>query len=184
MILALLLHVLIVLLLVAGLWLGLQEWVVRNNAAMVDESALAYTGAVSRAELVNQRAHVNRDPRFAQNPANTGFIFFYDCRNVDLLIQGALPESLFVGFSAYDRYAMPVSSMVIDDDVRDSEMNYRVYLTSRPTGARNEIDVHNVPCGTGIIRFTQMTEPELVEQYEPILEAVPQASIPSDVEVV
>lgn len=158
--------------LVVVLPLVLQELIARKNARMVDESALKYTGASSREELVNRRAHVNRDPRFAQNPANTGFIFFYDCRDADLVIEGALPACEFFGISVYDRFSMPMPSMVIDDDVRDSDGRYAIFLTTRPRGARNEIDVSANPRGTGIIRYSHMMSPETIEQYEPNLEVV------------
>ena len=165
-------HVIVIAALVVVLPLVVQALVARKNARMVDESALAYTGAASREELVNRRAHVNRDPRFAQNPANTGFIFFYDCRDADLVIEGALPACEFFGISVYDRFSMPLPSMVIDDDVRSSDGRYAIFLTTRPRGARNEIDVSATPRGTGIIRYSHMEKPETVAEYEPRLEVV------------
>lgn len=164
--------------LVIVLPLVLQEVVARKNARMVDESALAYTGARSRADLVNRRAHVNRDPRFAQNPANTGFIFFYDCRDADLVIEGVLPACKLFHVSVYDRFSMPLPSMVNDDDVRGSDDRYVIFLTTRPRGARNEIDVSANPRGTGIIRYSHMTHPDTIEQYEPTLAAVARDGAP------
>lgn len=165
-------HVIVIAALVVVLPLIVQALVARKNARMVDESALTYTGARSREELVNRRAHVNRDPRFAQNPANTGFIFFYDCRDADLVIEGVLPDCKFFGISVYDRFSMPLPSMVIDDDVRSSDVRYAIFLTTRPRGARNEIDVSATPRGTGIIRYSHMEKPETIAEYEPRLEAV------------
>lgn len=167
-----LVHLAVIGLLAVALPLLVQELVARSNAAMVDQSALAYTGATTRKALVNRRAHVNRDPRFAQNPANTGFIFFYDCTRVDLRIEGILPSCLFFGVSVYDRFSMPAAAMAIDQDVEGPDGRYTVFLTTRPTGARNEIDVRAVPCGTGIIRCSHMPRPELIERYEPTLEEI------------
>jgi hypothetical protein len=165
-----LINALVVPVLMLVLHLAFQEWVAHKNAAMVDQSALAYTGARSRQDLVNRRAHVNRDPRFAQNPANTGFIFFYDCRDADLLIEGEMPPCEFFGVSVYDRYSMPLPSMVIDGDLREFEGRYVVLLTTRPSGALNEIDVSAMPQGTGIIRCSHMAQPETITRYEPSLE--------------
>ena len=168
-------NLVVVVVIIVALLLALQEAVARSNAHMVDESALTYTGAKTREELVNRRAHVNRDPRFAQNPANTGFIFFYDCRDTDLAIEGVLPPCKFFGISVYDRFSMPLPSMAIDDDVRDGDGRFVVFLTTRPSGARNEIDVSENPRGTGILRYSHMERPETIDQYEPSLVTVPTA---------
>lgn len=170
----------VVLALLLLLPLAFQEWVARKNAAMVDQSALAYTGARSRQELVNRRAHVNRDPRFAQNPANTGFIFFYDCRTADLVIEGELPPCEFFSVSVYDRYSMPQPSMVIDDSLRELEGRYVIFLTTQPSGARNEIDVSAMPQGTGIIRCSHMKAPESIDRYEPRLSLVERGLAPRE----
>ncbi len=168
----------VVLALMLLLPLAFQEWVARKNAAMVDQSALKYTGALTRRELINRRAHVNRDPRFAQNPANTGFIFFYDCRTTDLVIEGEIPPCEFFAVSVYDRYSMPLPTMVIDDDLRDLGGRYVIFLTTRPRGARNEIDVSAMPQGTGIIRCSHMKHPESIERYEPRMTLARQAGAP------
>lgn len=165
-------HLAVIAVLVIALPLVLQELVARRNARMVDESALAYTGARSREALVNRRAHVNRDPRFAQNPAVTGFIFFYDCRETDLVVEGVLPACKFFGISVYDRYSMPGEAMVIDEDVRTGDGRFIAFLTTRPSGARNEIDVRAIPRGTGIIRYSHMERPETIEEIEPSLARV------------
>ncbi|ESQ14949.1 MAG TPA: hypothetical protein DDY14_14260 [Chromatiaceae bacterium] len=149
-----------------------REWVARRNAKMVDESAQSWTGINSRHALVNRRAHLNRDPRFAQNPANTGFIFFYDCGSTDLAITGVLPECRFFGISVYDRFSRPLPAMVIDEDVRDADDTFIAFLTIRPTGARNEINVRACPRGTGIIRYSQMRHPDSIGRFEPTLVTV------------
>lgn len=168
----LLTHAAVVMALVAVLPLLLEALVAARNARMVDESALRYTGARSREELVNRRAHVNRDPRFAQNPANTGFIFFYDCRNGDLAVEGRLPPCKLFSVSVYDRFARPLPSLVIEDDVREPDGRYAVFLSARPRGARNEIDVSTHPRGTGIVRCSHTTHPETIDEYEPTLRVI------------
>lgn len=143
--------------------------VARRNARMVDESAFAYCKQSDRAQLVNRRAHVNSDPRFAQNPANSGFILFYDCRSADLVVQGRAPECRFFGVSAYDAWSMPLPSMVIDRQVCGQDGVYQVTLTSTPRGTRGELDVSACPKGTAIIRFSYVTEPVEVDAFEPTL---------------
>jgi hypothetical protein len=87
------------------------------------------------------------------NPDNTYWVVVYDCRDTDVEIQGVVPKAKYWSMVPYNEYMLPLDSYVFDGNVtKDKEGAYTAYLTTRPRGRRNEIDVSASPIGGLVIR--------------------------------
>jgi len=102
------------------------------------------------------------------NPANVYFTLNYDCRKADLEISGVVPEGQYWSLVPYDRYTVPLESYLMDKTVvTDDEGHYTAYLTTRPQGKPNEINVSTCPRGFVIIRNSLPKNPSMVAQSQP-----------------
>ncbi len=107
------------------------------------------------------------------NPDNLYCAIEYDCRQTDVEIQGILPPAKYWSMVPYDRYTMPLGSYLSDETIHtESTGRYVAYLTTRPQGRTNEIDVSASPCGLLVIRITLPEDPEEVARQAPIVRPV------------
>jgi hypothetical protein len=87
------------------------------------------------------------------NPDNTYWVVVYDCRDADVEIQGFVPKAKYWSLVPYNEYMLPLDSYVFDGNVvKDEDGAYTAYLTTRPKGRHNEIDVSASPIGGLVIR--------------------------------
>jgi hypothetical protein len=107
------------------------------------------------------------------NPANMYCALEYDCRQTDVEIQGILPPAKYWSMVPYDRYTLPLGSYLSDETIQtESTGRYVAYLTTRPRGRTNEIDVSASPRGLLLIRITLPEDPEEVARQAPIVRPV------------
>ncbi len=107
------------------------------------------------------------------NPANIYFTMNYDCRKEDIQITGVMPETLYWSMTVYDRYTVPLKSFLVDDSlVRQRDDRYSAWLTRRPLGRPNEIDVSTSPRGLLIIRNSLPRDPHEVANSPPKVRTV------------
>ena len=107
------------------------------------------------------------------NPANIYFTMNYDCRKEDIQITGVMPETLYWSLTVYDRYTVPLKSFLVDDSLdRQRDNRYTAWLTRRPLGRPNEIDVSTSPRGLLIIRNSLPRNPHEVANAPPIVRTV------------
>ena len=108
------------------------------------------------------------------NPDNLYCAVEFDCRQTDVEIQGIVPPAKYWSMVPYDRYTMPLDYYLSDETIRkDSTGGYVAYLTTRPSGRTNEIDVSNSPCGLLLIRITLPEDSEEVARHPPIVRPIP-----------
>ena len=126
------------------------------------------------------KSQPNTEARIAKqgvgfNPANIYFTVNYDCRNTDVEIRGVVPKGLYWSIVAYDKYTMPLNSYLFDQTIqKDEKDNYIAYLTTKPKGRPNEIDVSASPKGVVLIRSSFPDNPDQVVKTVPQVRAIPQ----------
>ena len=126
-----------------------------------------------------ERGRQNSTMRLARqgqgfNPANIYFTMNYDCRRADIRIAGVLPQCRFWSMTAYDRYTVPLKSFLVDETVITAVDNhYIAWLSRRPRGRSNEIDVAPSPKGLLIIRTSFPDQSDEVMKNPPQIEVVP-----------
>ena len=144
------------------IYLGLREW---------------QAWRISRRLLKKGRPNAGLRPaREGQgfNPANIYFTMNYDCRRVDIRICGVLPQCRFWSITAYDRYTVPLESFLVDETLVTADDNhYTAWLSRRPRGRPNEIDVSASPRGLLIVRNSFPGKPDEVLQNIPQVEVLP-----------
>jgi uncharacterized membrane protein len=107
------------------------------------------------------------------NPENMYWVVEYDCRETDVAIQGIVPPAKYWSMVPYDRYTMPLSSYLTDEMVqKEYTGRYVAYLTARPQGRTNEINVSASPRGLLLIRILLPDDPQEVARQAPIVRPV------------
>ena len=153
--------------------------VLLNLVAVVLLLPAVYYGLIGMMAFINWQwasryFKLNREARilaYAQgfNPANIYWGVLYDCRANDVEISGILPKARYWSLVAYDRLTMPLDTYFFDETIqKDDEDRYTAYLTTRPKGRPNEIDVSAAPRGLVLIRTS------FPENSDAIVAAAPQ----------
>jgi hypothetical protein len=127
----------------------------------------------SRFPIINTTAWLPDDgPGF--NPENMYWVVEYDCRETDVAIQGIVPPAKYWSMVPYDRYTMPLGSYLCDQTIqKESTGQYTAFLTVRPRGRTNEIDVSASPRGLLLIRILLPENPAEVARQAPVVRPVP-----------
>ncbi len=144
-----------------------------------------YYGSIELAAFQIARRRVNKsnpntEARIANqgigfNPSNSYFTVNYDCRKTDVEIRGIVPKGIYWSIVAYDKYTMPLNSYLFDQTIKkDEDDNYIAYLTTKPKGRANEIDVSASPKGVVLIRSSFPNNPNQVVKTIPQVRAIPQ----------
>jgi hypothetical protein len=108
------------------------------------------------------------------NPANTYWVVNYDCREADVEIKGTVPKARYWSIVAYNKYTMPLDSYIFDETVKtDDTGGYTAYLTVKPRGRPNEIDVAASPRGLVLIRNSFPEDPDVVVKTVPEVRPLP-----------
>ena len=142
-----------------------------------------YYGSIELAAFQIARRRMNKsqpntEARIANqgigfNPSNIYFTVNYDCRKTDVEIRGVVPKGVYWSIVAYDKYTMPLSSYLFDQTIqKDEENNYMAYLTTKPKGCPNEIDVSASPKGVVLIRSSFPDNPDQVVKTVPQVRAI------------
>lgn len=159
----LLVHGMIIALFIPVLDLGLVRWCAWKIDRFVSH----------KIATVNDRAWLVREGQ-GYNPANIYWVVRYDCRETDVSIAGVIPRCLYWSIVPYDARTLPLPSYLYDETVRKEEGDkYTAYLTTRPTGRANEIDVSCCSCGLAIIRMSFPEDAKAAAELTPEVKAVP-----------
>ncbi|HEY9729408.1 MAG TPA: hypothetical protein V6D50_23400 [Chroococcales cyanobacterium] len=138
---------------------------------------------VTAFQLARRRTNKNKpntEARIAKqgvgfNPSNIYFTVNYDCQNTDVEIRGIVPKGIYWSLVAYDKYTMPLNSYLFDKTIKkDEEDRYIAYLTTKPKGRSNEIDVSASPKGLVLIRSSLPENPDRVVKAVPQVRSIPQ----------
>jgi hypothetical protein len=141
-------HLAVILLLLPGIYYGVREFRVFRIQRLREERLQSEGITPNTAAF-----RVNEGQGF--NPNNVYWAVLYDCRETDVEITGIIPKARYWSMVPYDDYTLPLQSYLFDGDVvRDQEGRYTAYLTTRPRGRPNEIDVSAAPVGGLIIRIS------------------------------
>ena len=138
----------------------------------VNETAIHFTGK-SVKQLTNKQAHYSYNSAHAPNGENDFWAIYYDCRKCDLRIKGTIPKARFWSVTAYDKFARPLPDFIMDKTVTKEEgENYVIYLTTRPSGRPNEINVSKCPVGEAVVRVSLMEKQLDREKFTPMIREV------------
>jgi hypothetical protein len=142
------LHVAVILILLPGMYYGLRTYRVYRIHCLTD--ARLQSEGVTRNTAAFQ-IHEGR----GFNPSNVYWAVVYDCRESDVEISGVIPKARYWSMVPYDDYTLPLHSYLFDGNVvRQENGRYTAYLTTRPRGRPNEIDVSASPTGGLVIRIS------------------------------
>jgi hypothetical protein len=143
------------------------------NLAAVEWAAYRATRErKSRFPITNTAAWL-ADQGPGYNPENMYWVVEYDCRQTDVAVQGIVPPAKYWSMVPYDRYTMPLGSYLTDQTVQKEYQGwYIAYLTTRPQGRTNEIDVTASPRGLLLIRILLPDDPQEVARQAPIVRPV------------
>jgi hypothetical protein len=142
------LHLAVILLLLPGIYYGLCLVRVYQVHRITQERLHAEGVAPNTAAFL-----VTEGRGF--NPGNLYWAVVYDCRETDVEITGIVPKARYWSMVPYDFHTLPLDSYLFDGNVvKDPDGRYTAYLTTRPKGRPNEIDVSAAPAGGLVIRIS------------------------------
>jgi hypothetical protein len=108
----------------------------------------------SEGALPNQAAFRVEEGK-GYNPGNVYWAVVYDCRETDVEISGVVPKARYWSMVPYDGHTLPLGSYLFDGNIKtDKDGRYTAFLTTRPRGRPNEIDVSAAPVGGLVIRIS------------------------------
>jgi hypothetical protein len=141
-------HLAVILLLLPGIYYGLRLFGVYRIWRLTQERLQAEGVEPNTAAFL-----VSEGRGF--NPSNVYWAVVYDCRETDVEISGVVPRARYWSMVPYDRHTLPLASYLFDGNVvTDHECRFTAYLTTRPRGHANEIDVSSSPVGGLVIRIS------------------------------
>jgi hypothetical protein len=140
------LHAAVVLLLLPGIYYGLRAYGVQKVRRLTTEKMQAVQASTNTDAILMTEGQ-------GFNPGNIYWAVIYDCQETDVEITGVVPKARYWSMVPYDEYTLPLDSYLHDGNVvKNDEGRFTAFLTTRPLGRPNEIDVSAAPVGGLIIR--------------------------------